>query len=279
MAPFEFKEDPVKSGGFGLLLAGCIVFLMGAASALAESPSSQDARGMVLIPAGEFLMGSPEGTGRKDEYPQHKVTLDAFWIDRYEVTGGDFEKYLEQNPKQHPTITGWYDRKARPEMVHKPVIGLTWKRCRNYCLWRGKRLPTEAEWERAAGGTHHRTYPWGEEPLDATRAHFNRCCFINKGDILREAGSLERGKTPEGVYDMSGNIAEWVFDWYDARYYQKSPRKNPKGPPKGKYHVIRGGAWNSLSDYMRVSHRYGQNDGQDFYGIGCRCAKSPDPKK
>jgi len=245
-----------------------------AATAVAESSQAEKPADMVLIPGGEFLMGSPENKGRWDEHPQHKVYLDAYWIDRYEVTGGDFEEYLAQNSKQHPTVTGWYGRKVRPGMERKPVIGLTWKRCRNYCLWRGKRLPTEAEWERAAGGINHRIYPWGNEPPDETRAHFNRCCFIDKGDILREVGSLEPGKTPEGVYEMSGNIAEWVFDWYDAHYYRKSPHKNPRGPSKGKYHVVRGGAWNSLPDYMRVSHRYGQNDGQEFYGIGCRCARS-----
>ena len=269
----------MKLGGLKWLLILFVGLLSVAVTALANSSEAEEPAGMVLIPAGEFLMGSPEGKGRKDEYPQHKVYLDAYWIDRYEVTGGDFEKYLVQNPKQHPTITGWYDRKARPGMERKPVIGLTWKWCQNYCLWRGKRLLTEAEWERAAGGTNHRTYPWGEELPDESRSHFYRCCFIDKGDILREVGSLELGKTPEGVYEMSGNIAEWVFDWYDARYYQKSPGKNPQGPTKGKYHVVRGGAWNSLPDYMRVSHRYGQNDGQEFYGIGCRCAKSHNLKE
>ncbi len=267
-------RSPVKKSGWGALGRAGAVFLAGVALSVAVSSQAGEPADMVLIRAGEFSMGSPEGQGRKDEQPQHQVYLDAYWIDRYEVTGGDFERYLAEHPQQHPTITGWHGRKVRPGMERKPVIGLTWKRCRNYCLWRDKRLPTEAEWERAGGGVHHRTYPWGEVPPDARRAHFNRCCFINKGDILREMGSLERGKTPEGVYEMSGNIAEWVFDWYDARYYQTSPYKNPKGPPKGKYHVIRGGAWNSLSDYMRVSHRYGQNDGKDFYGIGCRCAKS-----
>ena len=269
----------MKLRGLGWWFLVCVAGVVTAAPVLAGSPGTEEPPNMALIPAGEFLMGSPEGTGREDEYPQHTIFLDTYWIDRYEVTGGDFEEYLAQNPKQHPTVTGWHGRKVRPGMERKPVIGLTWKRCRNYCQWRGKRLPTEAEWERAAGGKKHRTYPWGEEPPDATRAHFNRCCFISKGDTLREVGSLESGKTPEGVYEMSGNIAEWVFDWYDAHYYEKSPLKNPKGPVKGKYHVIRGGAWNSLPDYMRVSHRYGQNDGQEFYGIGCRCAKSYSPKK
>ena len=237
----------MKKGGWGVLRRGGAVLLAGAALSCAVVSQAGEPEGMVLIPAGEFLMGSPEGEGRQDEHPRHMVHLDAYWIDRYEITGGDFEKYLAENPKQHPTVTGWHGRKVRPGLERKPVIGLTWKRCWNYCLWRGKRLPTEAEWERAAAGTRHRTYPWGEALPDARSAHFNRCCFINKGDILREVGSLEPGKTPEGVYGMSGNIAEWVFDWYDARYYQTSPDHNPKGPPTGKYHVIRGGARNALS--------------------------------
>ncbi len=229
---------------------------------------------MVYFPAGEFLMGSPEGKGRKDETPMHKVYLNSFWLDKFEVTGKDFEDFLKHYPKEHPTITGWYGREARPDMKNKPVIGLTWKRCKKYCEWKGKRLPTEAEWERAASGLEKREFPWGNELPDFDRANFNRCCFINKGTILHEVGTLEKGKTPEGIYDMAGNIAEWVFDWYDKKYYKVSPYKNPKGPAKGKYHVIRGGAWNSLTNYMRSSFRYGNNDGQEFYGIGCRCAKS-----
>ena len=192
---FLCGEFFVKTGVLGWLFVLWVVFLSGTVMALADSSETGEPD-MVLIPAGDFLLGSAEGTGRKDEYPQHTVYLDAYWIDRYEVTGGDFEAYLAQNPKQHPTITGWYDRKVRPGMERKPVIGLTWKRCRNYCLWRGKRLPTEAEWERAAGGRNHRTYPWGEELPDETRAHFNRCCFIDKGDTLQEVGALELGKTP-----------------------------------------------------------------------------------
>jgi len=229
---------------------------------------------MAFFPSGEFIMGSPEDQGRRDEHPQHKVFLDAFWLDQFEVTGKDFEEFLEHHPEEHPTITGWFDRKVRPDMEDKPVIGLTWKRCRKYCVWRDKRLPTEAEWERAAAGLDRRKYPWGLEPPDDSRANFNRCCFIKKGEVLSPVGSREKGKTPEGVYDMAGNIAEWVYDWYDRKYYSVSEYKNPRGPAKGKYHTIRGGAWNSLSEYMRSNFRYGYNDGNDFYGIGCRCAKS-----
>ncbi|GJL78356.1 MAG: hypothetical protein NPINA01_13450 [Nitrospinaceae bacterium] len=229
---------------------------------------------MVLIPAGEFIMGSEEGEGRKDERPVHRVGLDAYYIDRYETTGKDFEAYMDDQPKVHPTITGWYDRKVRPDMAQRPVIGLTWKRCRDYCVWAGKRLPTEAEWERAAKGIEGRKYPWGNEPPDPSRANYGRCCFIMKGKVLQDVGHLKLGKTPDDIYDLAGNIAEWVADWYDKNYYKVSPSHNPTGPEKGKYRVIRGGAWNSLPGYLRSSSRYGYDDAKDFYGIGCRCAKS-----
>jgi len=256
-----------------------VFFLLIGLSPFSETFAAMDEEpDTVLIPAGEFLMGSPEGVGQADEHPAHKVYLDAYYIDRYEVSGKDFEQYLSANPAQHPTITGWWDRKIRPDMADKPVIGLRWERCLNYCVWRGKRLPTEAEWERAAGGLTQRLHPWGNEPATQKRANFGRCCFIMKGEILRKSGSHEEGKTPEGVYDMSGNIAEWVYDWYDKNFYQSSPYKNPKGPEQGKRHTIRGGAWNSVSDYMRSGNRYGHDDGKDFYGIGCRCVRSAIPE-
>jgi formylglycine-generating enzyme required for sulfatase activity len=236
----------------------------------AEAGSNSE---MAYFPAGEFQMGSPEEEGKSNEHPQHKVYLDEFYLDRYEVTFKDFEEFLAANPKQHPTITGWYDRKPRPDMVNKPVFGLQWKRCKKYCEWKQKRLPTEAEWERAAKGVEDRKYPWGNEPPDANRANFSKCCFIQKGMVLNQVGDFEQGKTPENVYDLGGNVAEWVSDWYDKKYYSKAPYKNPLGPEKGKYHVIRGGAWNSLPVYLRSSSRYGDSDAKDYYGIGCRCAK------
>ena len=229
---------------------------------------------MVLIPAGEYLMGTEEGKGRSDEHPKHKVYLDAFYFDQFEVTGADFEEYLSYNPNQHPTITGWWDRQARPDMKKRPVFGLSWKRCTNYCQWRGKRLATEAEWERAAAGLDGRKYPWGNSLPDDKRAGFNRCCFIRKGLSTYEVGSFHAGATPNGIYDLAGNIAEWVYDWYDENYYKNSEYANPRGPKNGVNHTIRGGAWNSLSGYLRSSARYGYDEAKDFYGIGCRCAMS-----
>ena len=139
---------------------------------------------MAYIPAGEFLMGSPDEAGKSNEPPQHKVYLDAFFIDRYEVTFKEFEEYLDVSPEQHPTITGWYDRKARPDMLNKPVFGLRWERCKKYCEWKQKRLPTEAEWERTAKGIENRAYPWGNEPPSDHRANYGNCCFIQRGMVL-----------------------------------------------------------------------------------------------
>jgi formylglycine-generating enzyme required for sulfatase activity len=233
-------------------------------------------REMVHFPAGEFEMGSPKGTGKKNEYPKHKVYLNAYYLDKFEVTFADFEAYLAAHSKKYPTITGWVDRKARADLINKPIFGLQWKRCRNYCEWRKKRMPTEAEWERAARGTENRTYPWGNEPPDKSRANFGNCCFVQKGKVHNEVGYYEKGDTAEGISDLGGNVAEWVSDWYDKKYYKRTPYKNPKGPKKGKYHVIRGGAWNSLPMYLRSSSRYGDSDGKDYYGVGCRCAKDAD---
>jgi len=260
---------PAKVWRWALLLALLVILRAGSGHA--------EEAGEVFFPAGEFMMGSDGPESRADEKPVHRVRLDAFYLDRYEVSGKDFEAYLAAHPKEHPTITGWWDRKIRPDMADRPVIGLTWQRCRNYCQSQGKRLPTEAEWERAAAGTEGRRYPWGDQPPDATRANFGRCCFIMKGEVLIPVNQPEGGKSPEGVFGLAGNIAEWVYDWYDKDYYSRSPADNPTGPEKGEYRTIRGGAWNSLPGYLRSSARYGFDDAKDFYGIGCRCARSAAP--
>jgi formylglycine-generating enzyme required for sulfatase activity len=249
-----------------------MIFVLGGYSSVSAGSFPE----MAFFPAGEFEMGSLKGEGKSNEHPKHAVYLDAFYLDKLEVTFQNFAEYLSQNPKKHPTITGWYDREPKPDMKNKPVFGLQWKRCKNYCEWKKKRMPTEAEWERAARGLENRKYPWGNEAPDNKRGNFGNCCFINRGNVLSEVGSYEAGKTPDNVFDLGGNVAEWVSDWYDKKYYKISPYKNPNGPKKGKYHVIRGGAWNSLPVYLRSSSRYGDSDAKDYYGIGCRCAKSVD---
>ena len=233
------------------------------------SAQSQDPS-MVLVPAGEFTMGSP--TGDPDERPPHQVYLDSFLIDTYEVTVGQYGAFLQETGNHPPS-----DWKAMNQFSHqkRPVSNVDWADAAAYCKWAGKRLPTEAEWEKAARGTDGRLYPWGNEPPTPRHANYEQAGSNSHG-ALAPVGSFEAGKSPYGLYDMAGNAWEWVSDWYDHGYYQASPPKNPEGPPMGGFKVIRGGSWNSSSRVLRSSDRYW--DPPTFrsqYFPGFRCVKSP----
>ncbi|MEP6936164.1 MAG: formylglycine-generating enzyme family protein [Nitrospirota bacterium] len=233
-------------------------------SAQAQDPS------MVLVPAGEFTMGSP--TGDPDERPPHQVYLDSYLIDTYEVTVGQYAAFLQETGNHPPS-----DWKAMNQFSHQkhPVSNVDWADAAAYCKWAGKRLPTEAEWEKAARGTDGRLYPWGNEPPTPRHANYEQAGSNSHG-ALAPVGSFEAGKSPYGLYDMAGNAWEWVSDWYDHGYYQTSPPKNPEGPPTGGFKVIRGGSWNSSSRVLRSSDRYW--DPPTFrsqYFPGFRCMKKP----
>ena len=186
---------------------------------------------MVTIPAGEFLMGNPEGKGRADEWPQRSVYLDAFAIDQVEVTNERYMAFVtttgHRNPP-NPYGTGPLVSVKGIEQL--PVVQATWYDAKAYCSWAKKRLPTEAEWEKAARGTDGRLFPWGDEPATSKRANFDREWEDEK--TLHPVGSLPDGDSPYGVKDMSGNAREWVQDWYDPEYYQHAPDRNPQGPEK-----------------------------------------------
>lgn len=243
--------------------------------AMAAAPASKelDSVPMVTIPAGEFLMGTPEGKGRADEWPQRSVYLDAFAIDQVEVTN---ERYLafvattgHRNP---PNPYGTGPLQSAKGIEQLPVVQTTWYDAKAYCSWAKKRLPTEAEWEKAARGTDGRLFPWGNEPATPKRANFDREWEDEK--TLYPVGSFPDGDSPYGVKDMAGNAREWVSDWYDADYYKHAPERNPQGPDKkGVVRSIRGGSWHSPLADITSSARGRGGFALQTHGTGFRCAR------
>ena len=225
---------------------------------------------MVSIPAGEFTMGSPDGDS--DERPAHKVHVDAFSMDVYEVTVRQYAEFLQSTGIRSPSD---WQTMNQPAYQKRPVANVDWEDAAAYCKWAGKRLPTEAEWEKAARGTDGRLYPWGNDPPTPLHANYGKTGSNGHGTLV-PVGTLEDGKSPYGIYDMAGNVWEWVSDWYDNDYYKNSPSQNPTGPPKGGFKVIRGGSWNSNQRNLRSSDRYWDPPSfRSLYFPGFRCAKTP----
>ena len=223
---------------------------------------------MVVVPAGEFTMGS--AAGDSDEQPEHKVHVDAFSMDVYEVTVGQYAAFLQAKGIDQPS-----DWKTMNQSAHqkRPIANVDSTDASAYCKWAGKRLPTEAEWEKAARGTDGRIYPWGNDAPTPLHANFGKSEWNNHG-VLAPVGSFEAGKSPYGIYDMAGNVWEWVSDWYDYNYYKSSPSLNPTGPSSGGTKAIRGGAWSSNPRAMRSTNR-SLISPTDQGLNGFRCAKTP----
>ncbi|MDE3036449.1 MAG: formylglycine-generating enzyme family protein, partial [Nitrospirota bacterium] len=262
---------------------------------------------MVLIPAGPFLMGSPEGgDSLSDEHPQRTVTLRAFWMDRYEVTNADYARFVAATghpaPKNaSPAVTLWEQDRPLAGSGQHPVVNIGWQDAAAYCRWANKRLPTEAEWEKAARGTDGRLYPWGNE-WDWTRANSAsywagrtvefkdgaewKDFWVNgegariskerglKREVLTlPVGRFPEGASPYGLLDMAGNASEWVQDWYEPYYYLKAPPADPKGPDGILLKVARGGSWLKPAKSLRTADRdYGFPDDPPS-GTGFRCAQ------
>ena len=235
--------------------------------------------GMVLISKGLFQMGSKKSmlelrphdlynTDRHTlgpENPAHEVYLDDFYIDIYEVTNDAYEKYIKETGRKKPRALK-NPNFAEPK---QPVVGIAWKEAMKYCEWGKKRLPTEAEWEKAARGKRPVKYPWGNTPPDSSKLNYNE--NIKKTTVV---GSFENGKSDYGVYDLSGNVAEWVTDWHFPEYYLFSPKKNPPGPEKGKYKIIRGGSWRHNAEDVDLTYRNATTPINRSTSIGFRCARS-----
>ncbi len=258
----------------------------------AGSKQQAEADGMtqVYVPEGTFLMGSPDGDPDvfPHERPQHTVYLDAFWIDQTEVTNAMYARCVAQGACTPPRTGSANTRAAyygNPTFDAYPVVWVDWAQADAYCRWAGRRLPSEAEWEKAARGTDGQYYPWGDEPLasamladfgdiseSCARAHYAGC------EPLRDTapvGSRPAGASPYGALDMAGNVWEWVADWYAADYYEGSPQANPAGPEQGTQRVLRGGSFaaNFTRD-VRSAHRYPMDPDQTIYAFGFRCAAS-----
>jgi len=228
-----------------------------------------DGMTMVYVPEGIFSMGS---TRKAYEQPVHNVYLDAYWIDRTEVTNAMYAQCEQAGACTWPgvfksnTRSNYY---KNSEYANYPVIYVNWKSAQAYCKWAGARLPTEAEWEKAARGTDGKHYPWGDSPPGKDLLNFNS----NVGDTTA-VGSYPSGASPYGALDMSGNVYEWVADWFSVTYYANSPSSNPQGPATGLYRVRRGGSWASEDNLVSSTYRLDSNPHVALNDIGFRCARS-----
>jgi len=230
-----------------------------------------DGMEMVYVPAGEFEMGGSDADAYSDEKPVHRVDLDAYWIDKYEVSNAQYALCVAAGDCTKPEYTNSYTRSnyyGNQEYDNYPVIRVSWHQAQAYCQWAGGDLPTEAQWEKAARGTDGRTYPWGNESPNSNLVNYNQ----NIGDTS-PVTDYESGASPYGALNMAGNVWEWVRDWYDSNYYSNSPAENPSGPASGEYRMLRGGSWDNYSRSIRAAVRYYDVPTYTFSGVrGFRCA-------
>ena len=228
--------------------------------------NEKDGAEMVYVPAGEFLMGSGDSDADSDEVPVHAVYLDAYWIYKYEVTNAQYRQCIIDGE-----CGGNLNSYSENEY---PAVYISWYEANDYCRWADGRLPTEAEWEKAARGEDKISYPWGESTPNCTLAQYDDC----SGQLMK-VGSFPDGASPYDALDMAGNAWEWVADWYDADYYYDSPTKNPTGPESGFYRVLRGGSWIYNENHLRSSDRNRNNpdSSDDYYGFRCVASEVPLP--
>jgi formylglycine-generating enzyme required for sulfatase activity len=258
-----------------ILFAFPVIFGLAAFVSAGETPDPVPViNGMIFIPAGEFTMGSNlsdlKNLAEVDEFPQRTVYVDAFYVDIHEVTNAEYKYYVDSMEVEPPHR--WENGNYAIGLDGYPVVDISWEEAAAYARFVGKRLPTEAEWEKAARGTNGRIYPWGDS-FSNTHA--------NNSDRLAPVMSFPDGKSPYGVFDMAGNAAEWVDAWYDA-YPRTEDDVLPKEFavrkqrfPEKKYRVYRGGSWNSFGKFLRCANREREKPDKKWLYIGFRCVMDP----
>ena len=221
---------------------------------------------MVLIPAGEFNMGK-NATNPTDWQPEHKVYVDAFYMDKHEVTNKHYYDFCMKTKHQLPEFWGSAQFKSGLDYPDYPVVGVSSSDAEQYARWVGKRLPTEAEWEYAArGGLIDKNFPWGDQ-VDSAKVNYGK-----KFKSILQVGSFPPNNF--GLFDITGNVWEWTSDYYGDNYYKTSPAENPKGPQTGRFKVIRGGSWHSGAMCVQTYYRNGLSASWVDFAVGFRCVKS-----
>lgn len=223
-----------------------------------EETASADGMAQVYVPGGKFQMGGVDGDAQDDEKPAHFVTIGPFWLDKHEVTNAMYQLCVAAGVCNPPRAFKSESRESyygNKDFADYPVVFVNWNDAKTYCEWAGRRLPTEAEWEYAArGSADFRRFPWGDQSPDNSLANYD---FIVR-DTTR-VGNYPKGASPFGALDMSGNVWEWVSDFYEPNYYSQAGEQNPTGPnsagPNGPRRVIRGGSWADNFKDLRVSNR------------------------
>ena len=250
-----------------------------------SSVEKESPKDMVLVSPGFFIMGSNRSL--EDEAPEHRVYLDSYWIDKYEVSAGKFAEFLNtvDNVKgyylDNKFGTLYYDSRfhSRPGLENYPINNITWHAADEYCKWKEKRLPTEAEWEKAARGTSAQAYPWGNiSPSNTLARYFQTWTKEEKHNVMVPVQALAEGQSPYGLHNMAGNVKEWVDDWYDREYYnEQSEYANPRGPIGGEFKVVRGGSWRDMKGFIYSTFRNSGNPKSRMDDYGFRCAKNAAP--
>ncbi len=237
-------------------------------------PQGRDAAQMVYIEGGEVLRGTDEEIGEFDERPVRKIKLSPYLIDLKEVNNIQYQKFVKMTHRHQPEVMVFFDDISYLFEPTQPAVGVSWFDAAAYCAWNGKRLPTEAEWEYAASGKDQRPgrWPWGP---DFKAGYAN----IRGGEdgfaYSAPVGTFEAGRSSFGLYETAGNVAEWVWDWYDEFFYKEGQVTLPSGPDEGKTKVVRGGSWDNTANDTRTTKRHAVAPYRKEATIGFRCAMDP----